>query len=256
MKLHVLGCHGGETPKHRTSAFVLDGKLAIDAGALTSELSLREQYSLEAVVVSHAHMDHIRDLATVADNRVQVGAKPLTIAGTRATLTILKKHFFNDLLWPDFTKIASKGKQPTIRYQELPLDAPSKVAGYAVTPIAVTHTIDCSGFIVERDGKTIAYSGDTGPTDKLWKALDRAKNLRALLMELSFPNAQQKLATASGHHTPQTLIRDFAKFKKIKDLPVLIYHIKPNFEREVERECRAIKGVDLTLLRLGDRFLL
>lgn len=127
VKLHVLGCHGGETPKHRTSSFVLDGKLAIDAGALTSELELKEQYALEAVAVSHAHMDHIRDLATVADNRVQVGTKPLVIAGTAATIAILKKHFFNDLLWPDFAKIASKGKLPTIRYQELPLDKPSMV---------------------------------------------------------------------------------------------------------------------------------
>ena len=81
MLLRVIGCHGGETPKHRTSAFVLDERLAIDAGSLTSGMDLKAQCKLEAVLVSHAHLDHIRDLATLADNRVQNGCPPLMIAG-------------------------------------------------------------------------------------------------------------------------------------------------------------------------------
>jgi 3',5'-cyclic-nucleotide phosphodiesterase len=69
MELRVIGCHGGETPRHRTSAFVLDERLAIDAGSLTSGLDLKAQFRLDACIVSHAHLDHIRDLATIADNR-------------------------------------------------------------------------------------------------------------------------------------------------------------------------------------------
>ncbi len=104
MQLRVVGCHGGETPKHRTSAFLLDERIAIDAGSLTSGLDLKLQCKLEAVLVSHAHLDHIRDLATIADNRAQIGAPPLEVVGTKATLDVLKKHFFNDKLWPDFSK--------------------------------------------------------------------------------------------------------------------------------------------------------
>ena len=37
------------------------------------------------------------------------------------------------------------------------------------------------------------------PTDRLYEVLNGVKNLKALLMEVSFPNAQQELATASGH---------------------------------------------------------
>ena len=77
MDLRVIGCHGGETPKHRTSAFVVDDRVAIDAGALTSGMELKAQCALEAVLVSHAHLDHVRDLATIADNRNQNGADPL-----------------------------------------------------------------------------------------------------------------------------------------------------------------------------------
>jgi len=127
VELRIIGCHGGETPRHRTSAFVLDGRIAIDAGSLTSELDLPSQWRLEACLVSHAHLDHIRDLATIADNRAQHGCPPLVVAGTRVTLAILKKHFFNGLLWPDFTRIPNPAT-PTIEYKLLKPEVATEVA--------------------------------------------------------------------------------------------------------------------------------
>lgn len=255
MELRVIGCHGGETPKHRTSAFILDDVLAIDAGSLTSGMEVKAQDALQAVLVSHAHLDHIRDLATIADNRTQTRAPPLQVCGTAQTIDILKKHFFNGLLWPDFTKIPNQ-KHPTIRYVVLEAEKPKKIAGYTVRAIMVSHTIDTCAFVVQGPGGSIAYSGDTGPTDRLWEVLNETKDLRALLMEVSFPNEEQRLATASGHHTPQTLLPDLMKYKSPKDLPTLLYHIKPVFQRVVERECAKLKGVNLSLCALGDQFVL
>lgn len=255
LQLRVIGCHGGETPKHRTSAFLLDDRLSIDAGSLTSGLDLRLQYELDAVLVSHAHLDHIRDLATIADNRAQHGCKPLVVAGTRPTLEVLKKHFFNNLLWPDFAAIPTKAT-PTIQYKVLRPEVRTEVAGYVVRAIAVTHTIDSSAFIIEKGGASVAYSGDTGPTDRLWELLNEEKDLRALLMEVSFPNEQQRIATVSGHHTPQTLLTDLKKFRQPKDLPTLLYHIKPAFQVAVEKQCAKLKGVSLEVLSLGEQLLL
>lgn len=255
MQLRVVGCHGGETPKHRTSAFLLDERLAIDAGSLTSGLDLPLQCALEAVLVSHAHLDHIRDLATIADNRAQQGCKPLLVAGTKATLGVLKKHFFNGLLWPDFTQIPTK-EEPTIRYQVLVPEKHVTIAGYGVRAIAVTHTIDTCAFVIDKDGASIAYSGDTGPTDRLWEVLAEQTDLRALLMEVSFPNEEQRVATVSGHHTPQTLAADLKKLSDPRRLPTLLYHIKPAFQSQVERQCAKLKGVELTVLGLGDQLLL
>jgi 3',5'-cyclic-nucleotide phosphodiesterase len=251
----VIGCHGGETPKHRTSAFLLDERIAIDAGALTSGLDLKLQCQLEAVLVSHAHLDHIRDLATIADNRAQFGCPPLLVVGTKPTLDVLRRHFFNGLVWPDFSKIPSK-KHPTIIYKVLRPEARTEICGYGVRAIAVTHTIDTSAFIVDKNGASVGYSGDTGPTDRLWELLNEEKDLRALLMEVSFPNHQQRLATVSGHHTPQTLLPDLKKYIRPKDLPVLLYHIKPAFQAAVEKECAKLKGVELTVLTLGEQLLL
>jgi cAMP phosphodiesterase len=255
MELRVIGCHGGETPKHRTSSFVVDDKLAIDAGALTSGLDLKAQFRLSACIVSHAHLDHIRDLATIADNRCQADCEPLVIAATKITIRTLRKHFFNNVLWPDFSEIHTSAG-PTIKYVELKHDHVVNIAGYEVMAIPVSHTIDSSGFVVRGRDATLGYSGDTGPTERLWKALRAEKNLKALLMEVSFPNREQKLASDSGHHTPRTLVKDLKKYGKPQDLPTLLYHIKPVFQGEVEQECARLKGVNLTVTALGDQFVL
>ncbi len=253
MELRVLGCHGGETPRHRTTAFMIDDRVTIDAGALTSTLELSDQTKLEMVIVSHSHFDHIRDLATIADNRTQLGAAPLTVAAPAATIRELKAHFFNDKLWPNFAKIPSP-EAPSIIYREIPLEKPTKLLDYTVTAIPVNHTIDAAGFIIRDAEGAIGFSGDTGPTDRFWEVLNAEPNLKALLMEVSFPNDQQALATASGHHTPQTLIADLKKFDAREDLATMLYHIKPPFQTEVEKECAKLKGVNLEVLGLGDDF--
>ncbi len=255
MELRVLGCHGGETPRHKTSAFVVNDRLAIDAGALTSTLELPEQQRLEACLVSHAHLDHVRDLATIADNRCQLGAPPLIVAGTAATLRALREHFFNNAVWPDFSTIPSV-EQPTVSYVELEPERPVSIAGHDVTAVLVNHTIESAGFIIRGPSGSVAYSGDTGPTDRLWQLLAEEADLRALLMEVSFPNREGGLAAVSGHHTPESLARDLAKLGAQKDLPTLLYHIKPAFQREVERECAHLKGLSLDVLSLGDTFVL
>lgn len=255
MELRVIGCHGGETPKHRTSAFVIDERLAIDAGSLTSGLELKAQFRLSACLVSHAHLDHVRDLATLADNRCQADCDPLVVAANRATVTALKKHFFNNLLWPDFSVIPNKTR-PTIRFVELKPERRTHVGDYTVRSVSVHHTIDTTGFIVEGKDAAIGYSGDTGPTDRIWELLKAQKNLKALLMEVSFPNREQKLATVSGHHTPRTLLKDLKKYGRPQDLPTLLYHIKPFFQSEVEQECARLRNVNLTVMGIGDQFVL
>ncbi|GAC1578106.1 MAG: 3',5'-cyclic-nucleotide phosphodiesterase [Polyangiales bacterium] len=260
MELRVIGCHGGETPRHRTSGFLLrSGKtrIAIDAGCLASGLTLREQASLDAVLVSHGHMDHLKDLATLSDTRCQWRAPPLLIVSIQQTIDILKKHFFNDLLWPNFAKIPSIA-HPTIVYQVLKPEVPTPIAGFEVRAIMVHHTIDACAFVVrDPKGRTMAYSGDTGPTKRLWQVLNETPDLTSLLIEVSFPNEQQKLATASGHHTPQTLGIDLLKLARHRDVPTFLYHIKPSFEREVIKQLTKIKnGTDLSILNIGDEFLL
>ncbi|GAB5546537.1 MAG: 3',5'-cyclic-nucleotide phosphodiesterase [Sandaracinaceae bacterium] len=255
MELRVLGCHGGETPRHKTSSFLLDQRVAIDAGAVTSMLELPEQKKVETVLVSHPHLDHIKDLATLADNRCQQGGPTLTVAGVPATIAVLRQHFFNDLLWPDFSRIPA-GDGPTLRFETLQPETPTQIGDVEVRAVMVDHTIDTSAFIIRNAKGSIAYSGDTGPTDRFWEVLAQTEDLRALLMEVSFPDEHHHLAKVSGHHTPETLAVDLSKLDGKHGLPVLLYHIKPVFEDAVEKQLTKVRGQNMEICRLGDQFLL
>lgn len=256
MELRVLGCHGGESVRHRATSFLLDGRVGLDAGATTSMLTLDEQLALDAVIVSHAHLDHVRDLSSLADNRAQGARRPLVVAGTAFTIRALREHFFNNVLWPDFTAInLVNGTGPTIELQVLEPEVPTLVAGYTATAVLVSHTIESAGFVVERDGAAVAISGDTGPTARFWEVLTETPNLKALLQEVSFPDELEWLAKVSGHHTPATLAREMAKLPR-NDIPWLLYHIKPAFQARVERELAALRRDALEVLNLGDAFVI
>jgi len=255
MQLRVLGCHGGETPKHRTSSFLVGETMAIDAGAITSGLSLDEQARIDSVLVSHPHMDHIRDLATLADNRCQQGGSTLDIVGIPATIEALRTHFFNDVIWPDFTKIDAKDG-PTVRFVEVLPDQVAEINGYEVTPVMVNHTVDTSAFVIRQNASSIVYGGDTGPTDELWKRINALDDLQALMMEVSFPNDESELAFQSRHLTPDTLATELSKLELSEELPILLYHIKPTFEARVLRELAGLRGRNLQILQIEDEFLL
>lgn len=254
MQLRILGCHGGETPKHRTSSFLVGDSVAVDAGAITSGLSLREQERIHSVLISHPHMDHVRDLATLVDNRCQQDGTTLDIVGIPETIRALKQHFFNDVLWPDFTKIKTK-HGPTVRFVEAAPDQSTRVDGYEVTPVLVNHTVDTSAFIIRRDGKSIVYGGDTGPTEVLWERVNALDDLQALMMEVSFPNDHARLAADSLHLTPRTLSDELEKLTQRPELPIFVYHIKPVFEDRVHRELAKLRGRNLQILELYEEFL-
>jgi 3',5'-cyclic-nucleotide phosphodiesterase len=256
MDLRVLGCHGGESPKHQCPAFLLDGRVCLDAGAITKMLSLKEQQRIEMVLVSHAHLDHVRDLAMLADTRTQQGGPPLVIASTPGTIGILKRHFFNDRLWPDFSKIPSP-ENPTIVFQHLKPDIETSLSGFRVRPILVDHAVEAAAFIVSDGTSALAYSGDTGPTERLWEVLKEQPNLRALIMEVAFPNERGILARDSCHHTPKSLELELKKLGVARrDLPILLFHIKPVFQRQVELQLAKLKTRNTSILNIGDQYLL
>ena len=256
MDFKVLGCHGGESPKHHCPAFMLDGKVCLDAGSITNMLTLKEQQKIEAVLISHGHMDHVRDLAMLADTRTQQGGPPLIIASTPGTIAVLRKHFFNDKLWPDFSKIPDASNR-TIEFQKLAVNRVTQVCGYEVRPVPVDHTVEAAAFVVSDGHSSIAYSGDTGPTEKLWEVLREERDLKALVMEVAFPNEQQRVADLSRHHTPATLAKELHKLgARNRDLPVLLFHIKPVFQRAVEKELAKIRARNNSILQIGDEYVL
>jgi ribonuclease BN (tRNA processing enzyme) len=249
VKLQVLGCHGGELPTCRTTCFLVDDVLALDAGALTGTLTLERLCKVDHILVGHSHFDHVKDLPLLADLVIGRRDKPVTIHASRECARALRENMFNDALWPDFTRIPSR-KAPVLKIRTFRAGSTFDVGPYRVRSIPVSHPVESCGFVISDGESTLAMSGDTGPTERLWKVLNQTEKLKALLLETSFPNAQQALADVSGHLTPRTVASELAKFRR-NGAEVLLYHLKPAYVAQLKRE---LKGLPVEVLELGDTF--
>ncbi len=254
MRLRILGCSGGELPRHRTTCFLVDGVLAVDAGALTATLSLDELLRVDDIVLTHSHFDHVKDVPLLADLLVGRRRRPLRVHASTECARTLRRSVFNDRLWPDFTRIPDR-RNPVVRI--LPFDParPFQVGKYAVHPVPVCHPVESVGLVISKGRSAFAVSGDTGPTTRFWRKVNRSRNLKALLVEMSFPNGLQELADLSGHLTPNTLATELTKLDR-NGCPVYLYHLKPAYAAELRRELAALKLDGVRILSMGDEFVL
>ncbi len=249
MNLRVLGCHGGELPGCRSTCFLVDGSLALDAGALTASLDLPALASVDHIVLTHSHFDHVKDLPLLCDLVVGWRKTPITIWASHTCTQTLRDNLFNGALWPDFTRIPS-AEEPVIQLRSFAPGETFQAGPYTVRSVLVSHPVESCGFVVQRNGIALAISGDTGPTHQLWEVLNQTPNLRALLLETSFPDELQDLADISGHLTPRTLRTELRKFRR-DGTDVLLYHLKPAFVAELKRQ---VAGLPVKVLELGQSF--
>ncbi|MCL6640190.1 MAG: 3',5'-cyclic-nucleotide phosphodiesterase [Candidatus Rokubacteria bacterium] len=234
MKIRVLGAFGSEGVGQRPSAFLIDDRVLVDAGGVTGALTVAEQLAIDHALISHSHLDHIAGLVflteTLAFHRRR---RPVTVSSTAPVVEALRVSVFNNVLWPDFAQIPD-ATAPVIAYRTLAADAEQRVGDLWVTPIAVSHTIPTVGFIIHDGSRGFVYSGDTGPTAALWKAVRGLTGVRAIVLECAFPNRLADLADASGHMTPALIERELDKLPP--DVPVWIFHVKPQFYEETAEE--------------------
>ena len=250
MKIRVLGASGGELLGHGSTSFLVDGRLALDAGALTSRLDLADLDRVDHVLVSHAHLDHVKDVPLLADLMVGRRRRPVTVHASPGAVSTLRRSLFNGRLWPDFTRIPS-ARSPVVRFETFRFGAPFRIGVHRVLAVKVRHTVESSGFVVSRGGSSFAISGDTGPTSAFWREVNRASGLSAILVETSFPSRMQRLADRSGHLTPHTLAAELSKVER-REVPVYLYHLKPAFEAELRAEIALLDLPGVTVLKSGD----
>lgn len=253
MKIRVLGAYGAEGLAQRPSAFLLDDRILIDGGTVGGALASAEQLAIQYALVSHSHLDHIAGLAYLTETLALCEARtPLTIASLDPVVTALRTSIFNDTVWPDFTTLPT-GEAPVLRFESLREDIEQQVGGLWVRPVPVNHTVPTSGFVVHNGTSALIYSGDTGPTDALWKAAHEVPGLRAIILECAFPNRLAGLADVARHMTPELIRREIDKMPH--DVPVLIFHVKPQFYDEIGEELGAVSGARITMLEQDRTYL-
>lgn len=240
MRVKVLGAYGGQMPGKNNTAFLVNGELLIDAGTVGLALTIKEQRTVRAALISHAHADHIGALPFLAVNITSNKAPGVIIAGAAEPVKAVSEHLLNGKLWPDFTKIANASGKPVFSYQIMKKDKWQEIAGYRVMPVKVNHTVPTTGFIAGKGGEYLVYSGDTKDTDKIWeKAAKLGKKLKAVFAEVSYPDRLSEFADMTAHLTPYSLTVQLGKLKGLKP-KVFAYHLKPEYEKEIALELKKI----------------
>ncbi|OIO67324.1 MAG: MBL fold metallo-hydrolase [Zetaproteobacteria bacterium CG_4_9_14_3_um_filter_49_83] len=252
MRIKVLGCYGGQLRGYALSSFLVNESILLDAGCPTRALTLEEQRHIHHLFVSHVHLDHIQDIAFLADNRAlkRMGEdvkRTISIHTLQENIDIIKEHFLNDLIWPDFTVIPTVDDpilimQPVTPYESIVVD------GIKVTSIPVAHPVPCTAFMLEDNGCQFIYSADTGVTDELWRVANEQANLKGIIIDCSFPNAYEKLAHISGHLTPHLMAQEVKKLNAYGEVPIYLYHMKPETMELMIQQIEAERIPNLHLL--------
>jgi ribonuclease BN (tRNA processing enzyme) len=252
MKIQILGGHGGLSKGHSTTSFLIDDKLLIDAGAVASTLSVEEQSKIDHILISHCHLDHIKDLAFLCDNCFGMRKKPFEVFTHETVKRIIKAHLFNNIIWPDFSELPSV-ESPTINFNSIKEEVKLRIGDFDITPIKVKHAHDAMGFIIEKDQVAILFTLDTGPTDRIWEIARKIKNLKAIFTEVSFPNSLEKVAEVSDHHTANSLKTEMSKMPE--HIPVILTHLKPSYRDIILKEIQEMKEDRIRVLsRDGEIF--
>ncbi len=249
MKIRILGCSGGLAPGHRTTSFLINGSVLIDAGTVSEALEMHELRAIRAILVSHAHMDHIKDLLTLADNLNFLESRGVALAAVGPVLDALLTHLFNDKICPDFTRIPSPDS-PIFTPLPLTMEKTVVLDGIEATPVAVNHTAVCSAFVVKENGRGFLFTADSGRTERCWDLAGTDDGIEMIMADVSFPNSMGSQATLSGHMTPAVL-KECIHSYGLRHKTIYVTHMKPYFCKEIMAELTNMGEENIRFLEQG-----
>lgn len=250
MKIQVLGCSGAVAPHANLPAYLIDGTMLLDGGTIGSVLKRSQQWKIRNILLTHAHLDHIREIPFLAgDIDMENKNHHITLVSKSKILQSLKKSLFNNLVWPDYTIIPTP-EDAIIKLQSIPEGRLLAIGGYTVTAYSVNHKIPSLGFHIEDNRrKRLIYTGDTGPTERIWQTV-RGRRIHGLIIEVSLPNRYRKMALETGHLTPSLLSQELKKMGTLPDR-IFVTHLKPQFRRKIIEEIAKIGIDNIEILKDG-----
>ena len=237
MNIKLLGAHSCESQNTKLLSLLIDDILVLDAGGLTSSLSFPAQQKLKAILLTHQHYDHIRDIPAVAMNFYLSGAT-INIYSTLPVYDTLTAHLLDDKFYPNFFERPQRN--PTVQFTVIELHKTAQIEDYSVLAVPVNHSVPAAGYqITSQDGKVVFYTGDTGPgLADCWKQVSP----QLLITDVTASNRFEEFGRESGHLTPSLLKQELAIFQELKGyLPqVVTVHMSPLLEEEIKAEIAAV----------------
>jgi ribonuclease BN (tRNA processing enzyme) len=240
MKIRVLGCSGAIAAGCRTTAFLVEPDVLIDAGSGVGDLSLEALTRIDHILVSHSHLDHILSIALLADavmrERTKQGRGPIQVYALPQTIAALRTHIFNGIIWPDFTSLPSS-ENPALALRPIEVGQSLVLGHKKFEVLSAVHTVPAVGFALQGPSGWWVYTGDTGPNPALWQRLAQMQ-VSHLVIETAFSDEEYQLARLSHHLCPTELGRELAHLAG--HVNVHITHIKPGEMAAVMTQVHAL----------------
>ena len=265
MKIRVLGCSGAIARGCKTTSFLVDHDMLIDAGTGVGDLTREEMLRIDDLFLTHAHLDHIAYLPlmldTIAASRV---GRPLRVHALPHTLHALHQHVFNDVIWPDFTRLPTPDN-PLLTFHALHTGDVRQCQGRTVEALPAVHSIPAVGYAVrgpEPGAPWWVFTGDTERNPALWQRINQL-DVHSLFIETAFSNRERELAQLSRHLSPHTLAQELAHIAPGRRYPIFITHTKPSETDVILSEITLLRAAmqrpdrpapELRLLHAGDVF--
>ena len=225
MKVRVLGCSGAIAKDCRTTSFLIDGDVLIDAGTGVGDLTLDEMRGVDHVFLTHSHLDHIAALPLMVDAIAARRTSPVQIHALAGTIAALQTHIFNGVIWPDFSRIPSL-ESPFISFHEIQIGQTLALKGKVIEVLPAVHTVPAVGYAITGGTGCWVFTGDTERNPAFWKRVNEL-DVAMLVIETAFSNREKDLAKLSLHLSPVVLANELDFIARDKKYPIYITHTKP-----------------------------
>jgi|SRR5579863_4968312 len=218
---------------------------------------------IKGYLISHAHFDHLAGLIINSPDDTSKNIYALADC-----IETFQTHYFTWKSWANFGDAGDAPQLKKYHYVTLAPDSETRIANteMMVKAFPLSHSnLTSTAFLVRSGDSYVLYLGDTGPDEVekshdlegLWKAvgpLIREKKLKAIMIEVSFPDEQpDKLLF--GHLTPRWLMKELHELEKITGtgllagFDVIITHGKPP-QSSIERIKKQLAAENDLQLRL------
>lgn len=261
MKVRVLGCSGAIAKDCRTTSFLIDDDLLVDAGTGVGDLPLAQMKAINHVLLTHSHLDHIAALPLMLDACASLRTTPLQVHALPETIAAIQAHVFNNVIWPDFSRIPTP-EAPFVVFKPIAVGEVLRFGERSVEVLSAVHTVPACGFAVSAGAGAWVFTGDTEQNPAFWARVNQI-NVSVLVIETAFSDRERELAKRALHLAPATLADELDHIDPQHKYPIFITHTKPAETELIMAEIQRFddtdvfaSGVrhDIRWLRVGHEF--
>lgn len=220
---------------------------------------------IKGYLISHAHLDHVSGLII---NSPADSSK--TVYATKKCMEMMENHYFNDQTWANFGDAGPGFHIKKYHFQTLDLAKETLLTNAKMTvkafPLSHVNPFESTAFLIKNDNNYALYLGDTGPDEveksnnlrNLWTVvapLVKAKKLKGIFIEVSFPNEQPD-KFLFGHLTPNYLMKELHVLEELagkgslENFKIIITHLKPPAKNiaKIKEQLKAQNNLGLKII--------